>query len=577
MEEHKCRLCGGTMILSPKGDYEECSNCGIRIKVIKEKKKPAKKTADGEPKDARRETRQAPGNVSDPALAELGVIFTKSAAPQPERASQQLDAEPAEQSVEPQDSSPEQSVAAPAAPPIQSVAAPAAPAEQPAAPPAESLVQSVAAPAEQLAAQPLQSVAAPATPAEQPAAPPEESVPPIVEAQGVPQPAAEDVVEAPAEQPVAPSVIEAPEQTITVSADYGQYGVTPSLGIVVDVPDDQYLTQPEKAGVEDSSDRSASAGEEDDASRVKTGPLSPEDNTVLDETMRKGMALMSQGEMEKAFALFDGIIKDYPSDHRGWWGLLLFYTRNLSGFFSTAAKFAYNKACDLADDKNRGEMIDRYQYGKDRHKRQVAFLKDGLLHKRVMTIDLDGESNQSYLHYKSDRIAGEKGDKKHHFMLYRNGLTNYLEETLRPEGPLKEEFASESPLDENGIFTVMAKNGASDIRQSFWVEFVSDDYAELHICDAYYCSDYEETKTSREPAGNNTEERMNGYVIIAKAELQSLEKKEVDHVTDEFTNRNKSLQEQRVKWRSKGLCQHCGGTFGRFFKKCKSCGRQKDY
>jgi hypothetical protein len=259
--------------------------------------------------------------------------------------------------------------------------------------------------------------------------------------------------------------------------------------------------------------------------------------------------------------------------------LLLFYTRNLTGFFSTAAKFAYDRACDLADDKNRNEVIDRYQFGKSRHSRQISFLREGSLHKRVATVDLNGEpNNQSYLYYRSDRIAGENGHKKHHFMLYRNGLMNYVEETLRPEGPVKEEFASESPLDENGIFTVMAKGGKNEIRQSFWVEFINDDYSELHICDAYYCADYEDTKKNRASPGDNVEERMNGYVVIAKAELKSLEEKnEVRVVNDEFSNRNRQLQEQRVQWRKKGLCQHCGGTFGRFFKKCKSCGRQKDY
>ena len=35
---------------------------------------------------------------------------------------------------------------------------------------------------------------------------------------------------------------------------------------------------------------------------------------------------------------------------------------------------------------------------------------------------------------------------------------------------------------------------------------------------------------------------------------------------------------QQEEYRSKGLCQHCGGTFkGMFTKKCTSCGKEKDY
>ena len=35
---------------------------------------------------------------------------------------------------------------------------------------------------------------------------------------------------------------------------------------------------------------------------------------------------------------------------------------------------------------------------------------------------------------------------------------------------------------------------------------------------------------------------------------------------------------KKAEWREKGLCQYCGGKFGGFFtKKCKDCGRKKDY
>ena len=41
---------------------------------------------------------------------------------------------------------------------------------------------------------------------------------------------------------------------------------------------------------------------------------------------------------------------------------------------------------------------------------------------------------------------------------------------------------------------------------------------------------------------------------------------------------NKRIEEQKSEYRSKGVCQHCGGTFkGLFAKKCTNCGREKDY
>lgn len=36
-------------------------------------------------------------------------------------------------------------------------------------------------------------------------------------------------------------------------------------------------------------------------------------------------------------------------------------------------------------------------------------------------------------------------------------------------------------------------------------------------------------------------------------------------------------QEEQERWRSVGLCQHCGGAFGVFSCKCKKCGKAKDY
>ena len=38
------------------------------------------------------------------------------------------------------------------------------------------------------------------------------------------------------------------------------------------------------------------------------------------------------------------------------------------------------------------------------------------------------------------------------------------------------------------------------------------------------------------------------------------------------------LVEKRAYWIRNKLCRHCGGEFeGRIFKKCKNCGKSKDY
>ncbi|MDR3254952.1 MAG: hypothetical protein LBT31_05255 [Synergistaceae bacterium] len=543
MEERKCNLCGGTIRLSPKGDYEECANCGIRVKVVKEKKRPGPAQADNE-RETSKSRRQLEVSASDFGLAEIGVVFTQhTPSPDPGAPS---DVQYAASDPDPDlDQTPE---AAPAAAGKSDYAyTPPAPQDHSVSSYAQygvslSGVTENSSGGEQTPA-PDQNAAAPAL--VQQVAPSVEESAHSGEHVTLPQPAPLD------QQPA-------------VEADYGQYGELPSQSAALDIDYDlKSAPEPEEAVP-------ASTGE-------NVAALSAEGNKILDETMRKGMALMAEGKMQGAYAIFDGVIKEYPEDHRGWWGLLLYYTRNLSGFFSTAAKFAFDRACDLADTKSMDEIVDRYHYGRDTHRRKIAFLKDGL-HKRMMTLDLSGETNLSYIYYKSEKIADENGDKRHHFMLYRNGLTNYMEETLKPEGPKREEYASESPLDENGIFTTTTKGSGRELKRSFWIEFISDDYSELHLCDPYYCSDYDGSTVAPSEPASNVEDQANGYVIIAKAELRSLdEKKEDKKESADITSRNRQLQEQRVEWRRKGFCQHCGGAFSRFFKKCRNCGRQKDY
>lgn len=49
---------------------------------------------------------------------------------------------------------------------------------------------------------------------------------------------------------------------------------------------------------------------------------------------------------------------------------------------------------------------------------------------------------------------------------------------------------------------------------------------------------------------------------------------------EEYQKESKEREEknQPAYRRSKGICQYCGGNFeGKIFKKCKRCGKRKDY
>ena len=46
---------------------------------------------------------------------------------------------------------------------------------------------------------------------------------------------------------------------------------------------------------------------------------------------------------------------------------------------------------------------------------------------------------------------------------------------------------------------------------------------------------------------------------------------------EENFKKQKEAEEHAKQWKASGRCQHCGGAFSMFGKKCKNCGKPKDY
>ena len=68
------------------------------------------------------------------------------------------------------------------------------------------------------------------------------------------------------------------------------------------------------------------------------------------------------------------------------------------------------------------------------------------------------------------------------------------------------------------------------------------------------------------------EERM------IQAELAEIERQRIIDEENERERRRLAEVDRKANWIRNNLCRHCGGEFeGRFFKKCKSCGKSKDY
>ena len=83
--------------------------------------------------------------------------------------------------------------------------------------------------------------------------------------------------------------------------------------------------------------------------------------------------------------------------------------------------------------------------------------------------------------------------------------------------------------------------------------------------------------------------RENSELIYSKIRSNWEErKKQIEQAAAERQRRNEEEKEkercrlaeieQRAYWIRNKLCRHCGGEFdGRLFKKCKICGKSKDY
>lgn len=83
----------------------------------------------------------------------------------------------------------------------------------------------------------------------------------------------------------------------------------------------------------------------------------------------------------------------------------------------------------------------------------------------------------------------------------------------------------------------------------------------------------EETEETEEAEAVEEVEEAEETEAVEEAE----ETKEPETVKEEPTAAS-SKEDLAAEWRNKGLCQYCGGKFGGFFvKKCKECGKKKDY
>lgn len=99
-------------------------------------------------------------------------------------------------------------------------------------------------------------------------------------------------------------------------------------------------------------------------------------------------------------------------------------------------------------------------------------------------------------------------------------------------------------------------------------------------------------KLAREGYLTRTEDDVKAYYeITPKAEEEAVRirqdaRKVQEYITDKNNAeaervrklREEAEQKRKNEWRTKGLCQYCGGALkGLFTKKCQKCGKPKDY
>ena len=79
----------------------------------------------------------------------------------------------------------------------------------------------------------------------------------------------------------------------------------------------------------------------------------------------------------------------------------------------------------------------------------------------------------------------------------------------------------------------------------------------------------------------NTVSGMKLFDDMNNIEAEIKKKTEEKRIAEEkqrIAEEKQRIAEKKATYRSKGLCQHCGGTFkGLFTKKCSNCGKEKDY
>lgn len=78
------------------------------------------------------------------------------------------------------------------------------------------------------------------------------------------------------------------------------------------------------------------------------------------------------------------------------------------------------------------------------------------------------------------------------------------------------------------------------------------------------------------------EEKLRKTIEKSRQEEEQRKAEEVRKLEEsqkaELAKSKQEAEQQKIRYRQMNVCQYCGGSFnGLFSKKCKVCGRPKDY